>query len=61
MIEKKTIVVRYYQELSKKYDEDRLSTEKSKIISYLQNEWFVKNLENTYSIDCLEIGWEQGG
>jgi len=55
----KTKVVSYYQELSKIYDKKRLGTEKSRIISDLQNEWFVKNLENTEAI-CLEIGCGTG-
>lgn len=56
----KAKVVSYYQELSKTYDKKRLSTEKSKIISDLQTDWFVKNLENTAAIVCLEIGCGTG-
>jgi len=56
----KAKVVNYYQELSKTYDKKRLGTEKSKLISELQTEWFVKNLENKNAIVCLEIGCGTG-
>jgi ubiquinone/menaquinone biosynthesis C-methylase UbiE len=57
---KKAKVVSYYQELSKTYDQRRLGTEKSKIVSELQNEWFVNSLENTTLTVCLEIGCGTG-
>ena len=56
----KAKVINYYKKLSIIYDKKRLSTEKSKIISDLQIEWFIKNLENKTAITCLEIGCGTG-
>lgn len=56
----KVKVVNYYQQLSKTYERRRLATEKSKIISDLQNNWFVKNLANTGTTISLEIGCGTG-
>lgn len=56
----KARVMGYYKKLSKTYDKKRLSSEKNKLLSKFQNEWFVKNLENTEASTCLEIGCGTG-
>jgi ubiquinone/menaquinone biosynthesis C-methylase UbiE len=56
----KSQVVLYYQKLSKSYDKKRLGTEKGKIISYLQNQWFIQNLQEPSKAVCLEIGCGTG-
>ncbi|MEM2145597.1 MAG: class I SAM-dependent methyltransferase [Candidatus Jordarchaeaceae archaeon] len=51
-------VIRYYSTISEKYDRLRLGSEKSKFISILQLDWFVKNLKNNSIL--LEIGCGTG-
>jgi ubiquinone/menaquinone biosynthesis C-methylase UbiE len=58
MTEKAKVAI-FYKKLSKMYEKKRLSTEKSQIMSAIQNEWFIKNLGNA-PIICLEIGCGTG-
>jgi ubiquinone/menaquinone biosynthesis C-methylase UbiE len=51
-------VLKYYSDISKKYDRLRFGSEKGRIISDLQIEWFVRNLKNEGL--CLEIGCGTG-
>lgn len=51
-------VLKYYTRISEVYDKIRFNTKKAKIISFLQIEWFIKNLGKR-SI-CLEIGCGTG-
>jgi SAM-dependent methyltransferase len=51
-------VLKYYSNISKKYDKLRFSSEKGRIISNLQIDWFIKNLKNEGL--CLEIGCGTG-
>jgi ubiquinone/menaquinone biosynthesis C-methylase UbiE len=51
-------VLKYYSDISEKYDRLRFSSDKGRIISNLQIEWFVRNLKNEGL--CLEIGCGTG-
>jgi len=58
-VRQKKEVIKYYSNISKKYERVRLGTLKGKIISDLQIDWFIKNLGNAKYI-CLEIGCGTG-
>ena len=58
-MKEKNEVIKYYSDISDTYERIRLGSTKGEMVSGLQIDWFVKNLENVDSV-CLEVGCGTG-